>query len=194
MDRTVVLHYQVQAGDTLEFVAEAFYGTAAAKVRLARQNYLNPNKPLKLGKNLRIISPLNFPDKGELDQNRKELTQKASISTTPVGSGKYTQAFSETDTAEDEKDVEKISRPRTNKAFAAGEKLTYEVRAIGVLGGYATLSVQDYVKVGNRPCYPLVAKAKSAFPFSTFYPVERRSNQLLRRGGLPDLEIRERHP
>jgi LysM repeat protein len=173
MDRTVVLHYQVQAGDTLEFIAEAFYGTASAKLKLARQNHLNSHKPLKLGKNLRIVNPVDFPDKGQLDHMRQKLKQVPAppVASTPVGSGKYTQAFSGTDTAEDESDVEKVPRPRVNKAFAAGEKLTYEVRAIGVLGGYATLSVENYVTVLGRPCYPLVTKAKSAFPFSTFYPV-----------------------
>jgi hypothetical protein len=171
MDQTVVLHYQVQAGDTLEFIAEAFYGTASAKLKLARQNHLNSHRPLKLGKTLRIVNPVNFPDKGQLDEKRRKLTLEPPPSSTPVGSGKYTQAFSGTDTAEDENDVEKVTRPKVNKAFAAGEKLTYEVRAIGVLGGYATLSVENYVKVGDRPCYPLVTKAKSAFPFSTFYPV-----------------------
>jgi hypothetical protein len=171
MDQTVVLHYQVQNGDTLEFIAEAFYGKASAKGKLARQNYLNPLRPLKSGKRLRIVNPVNFPDKGELDQKRQKLIQEASVPATPVAHGKFTQAFSATDTTADEKDIEKVPRPKTNKAFAAGEKLTYEVRAIGVLGGYATLSVENYVKVGDRPCYPLVAKAKSAFPFSTFYPV-----------------------
>ena len=171
MDRTVVLHYQVQNGDTLEFIAEAYYGTDSIKGKLARQNHLNPQKPLKLERDLRIINPLNYPDKGELDQKRQAYLQKLSKSATSVALSKPSQAFSEEDTAEDEKDVQKVPRPKVNKAFAQGERLTYEVRAIGVLAGYATLSVENFVKVDNRPCYTLVAKAKTAFPFSTFYPV-----------------------
>ncbi len=171
MDQMVVLHYKVQTGDTLDFIAEAYYGEVSDKKKLARQNHLNPHKPLQLGKELRIINPVNFPNKGELDQKRQAYLLKATNGTVLVAGIKPSQAFSEEATNEDEMDVEKIPRPRVNKAFAAGEKLTYEVRAIGVLGGYATLSVEDYVKVGNRPCYTLVARAKSAFPFSTFYPV-----------------------
>ncbi len=171
MDRTVVIHYQVQNGDTLAFIAEAYYGTASAKGRLARQNHLNPRKPLKLGRELKIINPVNYPDKGELNQKRQAYLLKAPAASTSATGSKPAQAVSEPDTTKDEMNIEKVARPKANQAFAPGEKLTYEVRAIGVLAGYATLSVENYAKVGERPCYTLVARAKSAFPFSTFYPV-----------------------
>ena len=167
MSRQVVLHYKVQAGDTLDFVAQAYYGDVSFKKKLAKQNNLNPAKPLKAGKDLKIINPSNFPDKGTMNDLRKKMAAAANPSATVTTS----LPFSEPDTAEDEKDVEKIPRPTVNKAFAAGEKLTFEVRAIGILGGYATLEVDDYQTIGGRPCYPLTAKAKSAFPFSSFYPV-----------------------
>lgn len=167
MSRQVVLHYKAQQGDTLDLVAQAYYGDTSFARKIAQQNHLNPYKPLTVGKTLKIVDPVNFPDKGTLDDLRKKMTAAATPSATVTSH----LAFSEPDTAEDEKDVEKIPRPTVNKAFAAGEKLTFEVRAIGILGGYATLEVDDYQTVSSRPCYPLTAKAKSAFPFSSFYPV-----------------------
>jgi len=165
MSRKVVLHYKAQEGDTLEFVAQAYYSDSALVRKIAKDNHLNPKKPLKAGKELKIFDPANFPDKGTLDDLRKKMAAAPSATVTSH------LAFSEPDTAADEKDVEKIPRPTVNKAFAAGEKLTFEVRAIGILGGYATLEVDDYQTISGRPCYPLTAKAKSAFPFSGFYPV-----------------------
>ena len=167
MSRIDVLHYKVQTGDTLGFVAQAYYGDTSFAKKLAKQNYLNPTKPLKAGRDLRIVNPSNFPDKGTIDDLRKKWI----ASETPVAGKPSNQAFSEPDTSEDEKDVEKIPRPAVNKAFAAGEILKFEVRAIGILGGYATLEVDPYENIQGRPCYPLTAKAKSAFPFSSFYPV-----------------------
>ncbi len=167
MNREDVVHYKVQEGDTLDFVAQAYYGSTSFKKKLARQNHLNPVQPLKVGKELKIIDPSNFPDKGTMDDLRKKMIAAATPSATVTSH----LAFSEPDTDEDEKDVEKIPRPAINKAFAAGEKLKFEVRAIGILGGYATLEVDDYQDVQGRPCYPLTARAKSAFPFSSFYPV-----------------------
>lgn len=167
MNRQVVLHYKVQPGDTLDFVAQAYYGDSDSAKKIAKQNHLNPHRPLKTGKELKIIDPLNFPDKGSLDDLRKKMA----AAVTPSSTVAPKLAFSGPDTAEDEKDVEKIPRPTVNRAFAAGEKLTFEVRAIGILGGYATLEVDDYQSINGRPCYPLTAKAKSAFPFSGFYPV-----------------------
>ena len=171
MSREVVLHYKVQEGDTLDLIAEAFYGKDFPKKKLARRNHLDPNKPLKPGLVLKIAKPFNFPSKDDLDQRRKALVERAQSTATPGPTWTPVLAFSEPDTEEDEKDIEKIPRPKANRAFAPGEKLTYEVRAIGVLGGYATLSVENSQDVHHRPCYPLMARAKSAFPFSTFYPV-----------------------
>jgi len=173
MGRTVVLHCVVKPGDTLDLFAEAYYGNDKAKRKLAQDNGLNPAKPLKPGRILRVVNPVNFPSSGELDNKRKQIAATAAGAGTPTAAATtiLPSAIGEADTSEDEKDVTIVPRPKVNRSFAAGEKLTYEVRAIGVLGGYATLSVKDYVKVQNRPCYPLEARAKSAFPFSTFYPV-----------------------
>lgn len=169
MNRRVVLHYKAQEGDTLDFVAEVYYGKAEDKKKLARENHLNPDKPLKAGRELRVINPVNFPDKGTMDDFRKKFLAAAAPAS--LAKEKSDLAFSEPDTAEDEKDVVQVPRPKVNQSFAAGEKLTFEVRAIGVLGGYATLEVGNYVDIQGRPCYPLTAKAKTAFPFTTFYPV-----------------------
>lgn len=128
----IVLHYKVHEGDTLDMLAEAFYGKASFKKKLAQKNHLKLSKHLKPGTDLKIADPTNFPDKSTLDRLREKWTAlaqaKPSTTTTPV------LAASEPDTTQDEKDVEKIPRPRVNKAFASGEKLKFEVRAIGVLG------------------------------------------------------------
>jgi hypothetical protein len=68
----------------------------------------------------------------------------------------------------------KVPRPRGNRAFTVGERLRFEVRYFAVVGGYATLSVEDLVTHEGRPCYRLAAEARSAFPFSKFYTVEDR--------------------
>ena len=68
--------------------------------------------------------------------------------------------------------ITKVSRPTTNTAFAPGERLKFEVRALSILGGYATLEVGDYTTVEGRPCTPLTARANTVFPMSAIYPVK----------------------
>ena len=173
MSRAYVLHYKVEEGDSLEFIAITYFGRASAKKKLAKDNGLSPAAKLKPGKVLKIIDPLNIPRLDEVKKSREQYFSKDVVATTTPGKqrNESAQAFSNADTGEDEKDVAKIPRPKVNGSFAPGEKLTYEVKALGVVAGYATLSVGQYEKVESRPCYPLIAKAKAAFPFSTFYPV-----------------------
>jgi hypothetical protein len=68
--------------------------------------------------------------------------------------------------------ITKVSRPVANTAFAPGERLKFEVRALSILGGYATLEVGDYTTVEGRPCTPLTARANTVFPMSAIYPVK----------------------
>jgi hypothetical protein len=170
MDRAYVIHHKVEEGETLAFLGKAFFGSekkGAAKI--AQVNYLRVHSKLKPGKILKIISPDNFPTASELRDRLKKLTQ-----VTPVAQKKNGETdgpvFSTLD--ESQVKIEKIERPKINKAFAPGEKLVYEVRALSLIAGEATLEVDSPVMVEKRPCYPLVAKAKAAFPFSTIYPVK----------------------
>lgn len=168
MSKKVVLRYKVQKGDSWGFLGSAYYGSQKKGKELARANGLDGAKAPPVGKVLRIREPEYFPAPKEMDGKREEWAKRSKGMSVV---GKPPSALGEADTAEDEKDVTQVPRPRMNKAFGAGEKLTFEVRAIGVLGGYATLSVEDPVQKQGRPCYPLTARAKTAFPFSTFYPV-----------------------
>ena len=165
MSQKVILRYKVQPGDSWEFLADAYYGSFKKAKALARTNGLAVGKMPPQGKTLKISEPVYFPSPKEMDAKRQQWAGKEAVSQD------HPSALGEPDTEEDEKDVAVVPRPKANKAFGAGEKLTFEVRAIGVLGGYATLSVEDHTQVQGRPCYPLVARAKTAFPFSTFYPV-----------------------
>lgn len=173
MSRADVLHYKVEQGDSLEFIALTYFGKISAKKKLARDNGLSPTATLKPGKTLRIIDPVNIPRLDEVKKSREQYLSKTVVAITTPGKKRdeSAQAFSGVDSGEDEKDVVKVARPKVNGSFAPGEKLTYEVKALGVVAGYATLEVGQYEKVEGRPCYPLIAKAKSAFPFSTFYRV-----------------------
>lgn len=175
MSRTDVIHYKVVEGDTLDFVAGMFYKKVSrAKGKIALENRLRPGSALGPGRELRIVNPDYFPDPGEFKRRRQEMAAqterlggKPGKTPTPPS-----PAYSGPDTAEDENDVTRIPRPRVNQAFAPGEKLVYEVRALSVLAGYASLEVDGFMKVEGRPCYPIVARAKAAFPFSSIYPVK----------------------
>jgi hypothetical protein len=68
--------------------------------------------------------------------------------------------------------ITQVPRPKENHAFGPGEKLKFEVRALSMLGGYATLEVENYQTVAGRPCMVFTARANSVFPFSTLFPVK----------------------
>ena len=149
MSRKVVLRYKVQPGDSWGLLGAAYYGSEKKGKTLARANGLDVNKKPPVGKVLKVQEPVYFPSPKEMDAKRDQWAQKAkgaAVTEAPPS------ALGEADTEADEKDVALVPRPRVNKAFGAGEKLTFEVRAIGVLGGYATLSVEDHVEKQGRPC------------------------------------------
>jgi len=172
MNRTDVIRHQVEDGETLPFLGKAYFGNEKeGAAQIAKSNHLNAHSKLKSGRILRIVNPVNFPTSSELRDRQKALDKK------PVEAVKKTEesrgpVFSTLDTAQTEKEIEKIERPKVNKAFAPGEKLVYEVRALSIIAGQASLEVDSPVTVEKRPCYPLVARAKAAFPFSTIYPVK----------------------
>jgi hypothetical protein len=146
------LRYQVKKGDNLWGLAQRFYGKGSAYPRLMKDNGIDPQHPFKVGTWLTIF----VPTQGQLESSTKKsrspsATPDALVDTTPIP---FTP------------------RPRLNQAFSPGEKLKFEVRALSVLGGYATLRVDGPVTVEGRPCLSLTALADSAFPFSAVYPVK----------------------
>jgi hypothetical protein len=138
--------------------------------QIARANHLGIHSQLKPGRILKMVNPVNFPTNGELKDQLKAFEKSAAAGPDfpkPLG-----PVFNAKDIKFDEKEIVKLDRPRLNLAFAAGEKLVYEVKALSIIAGEATLEVDSPVTVTERPCYPLVARAKAAFPFSAIYPVK----------------------
>lgn len=61
-----------------------------------------------------------------------------------------------------------------NKAFTAGEKLTFAVQYGNVTAGFATLSIPQVQTVEGRPVFHVVAEAKTHPFFETFFKVRDR--------------------
>ena len=161
MTKTVVLKYKVQEGDTFQSIAVIYYGQASQASKIASSNNLSLKRKLKDGRVLRILNPVNFP-------NPKDLIRKKAPAGTPTVT-EEAGPISHRDTTPE--NITKIPRPKVNRAFGPGEKLTFEVTALSMVGGYGTIEVGEPVTVQNRPCYPLSAKATAAFPFSLMFQV-----------------------
>jgi hypothetical protein len=58
-----------------------------------------------------------------------------------------------------------------NHAFTVGETLTFAVQYGGLTAGYATLAIPDLVRLEGRPCFHVVASAKTIPFFETFFTV-----------------------
>ncbi len=160
-----VMHHKVEAGETLAFLGQVYYNDPKkGAVKIARANRLRITSALKVGRTLGIVAPVNFPNAQEVRDQLKDW-----IASQGGAPGPEKEIFRKVD--DDTRDVTRVDRPKVNKAFAAGEKLVYEVKALSVVAGTASLEVDDPVTVADRPCYPLTARAKAAFPFSTIYPV-----------------------
>jgi len=63
-------------------------------------------------------------------------------------------------------------RRLTQQAFAAGEKLEYEVKFGAISAGQATLSIPDTQRISGRLCYHIVSKMWTNDFFSSFFRVE----------------------
>ena len=161
MKKQVVLKYKVQEGDTLDSVALIYYGHASKAGKLVKANGLKPDSPLVLGRVLKVPDPLNFPNPKDLVKKKKTKANEEEDQDKPP--------ISHLDTTPE--NITNIPRPRLNHAFGPGEKLRFEVRALSMLGGYGVLEVGDSETVKGRPCYPLIAKATTAFPFNMIYQV-----------------------
>ncbi len=161
MNKTVVLKYKVQEGDTFQSIAVIYYGVTSKASKVASANQLSLKSKLKEGRMLRIVAPVNFP-------NLKELWKKKAAAQTSTETPKP-GPISHLDTTPE--NITQVPRPKENYAFGSGEKLTFEVKALSMVGGYGTLEIGDPVIVHDRPCYPLSARATAAFPFSMVYQV-----------------------
>ncbi|HTB33577.1 MAG TPA: DUF3108 domain-containing protein [bacterium] len=58
-----------------------------------------------------------------------------------------------------------------NHAFTVGETLTFAVQYGGLTAGYATLAIPDLLRLEGRPCFHVVATAKTIPFFETFFTV-----------------------
>jgi phage tail protein X len=162
MSQRVVLKYKVQEGDTLDSIAFLYYGHTSKAEKLARANHLTPGNPLKKGRVLLVPDPLHYPNPKDLVKKKEHAwSEEAGL---PKGPISHLDKTPEKITA--------IPRPKFNNAFAPGEKLKFEVRALGMVGGYGTLEVGSSVTVQGRPCFPLSAQASTAFPFSALFQVK----------------------
>jgi phage tail protein X len=161
MNKTVVLKYRVQAGDTFESVAILYYGKVSQAARVASANHLSLAARLKEGRILRIVDPVNFPNPKDLAKKKPEVLTAAE----PPNPG----PISHLDATPE--NITRVPRPKVNNAFGPGEKLEFEVKALSMVGGYGTLEIGNPVEVHGRPCYPLSARATAAFPFSAIFQV-----------------------
>jgi LysM repeat protein len=64
--------------------------------------------------------------------------------------------------------------PRENHAFTVGEELTFAVQYGSITAGYATLKIPEITEIGGRPCFHIVAEAKTHPFFETFFKVRDR--------------------
>ena len=157
MDAPVIVTFKTRPQETFSTVSDLFFGDEAQAVSIAKWNHLSSRKKLKTGTLLRIKDPDQTPDLAKLSS----VAQTATPQPIPSVSPSPTPDIS----------ITLVPRPKVNHAFGPGEKLKFEVRALSMLGGYATLEVGDYTQVGQRPCLPLTARANSVFPFSALYSV-----------------------
>ncbi len=79
----------------------------------------------------------------------------------------------------------RIDRVVPNRAFAAGEKLTFTIRYGFIAAGEATMEVQEPVLINDSiPAYHIVTTARSAKFFDNFYKVRDRVETFLDEKGL----------
>ncbi len=162
MNKPIVTKYKVRPGDSLDDISRLFYGNTSHVGKIAKENRLDRKINLKEGTTLRIIAPAFYPDLSKLPVKVTKKNQ-AKNQPTPLPTVDPSEIQGMV--------VEKVARPKVNTAFGPGERLKFEVRALSMLGGYATLEVGDYTKVAGRPCLTLTAHANSVFPLTPIYPV-----------------------
>src|SRR5579859_1286125 len=158
MGSPVVVEYKVGPGDSFASIAQWFYGSPEWGRKIAKDNHLSSRRKVKEGRVLKIVDPKFYHDPGDhappLAKNPASTADSSPPTPTPTMEG-----------------LARGPRPSVNHAFTSGEFLKFEIRGLGVVGGYATLEVGNYVTVSGRPCYPLILKDNSVFPITPIYEV-----------------------
>ncbi len=177
IEAPVTVVYHTRPRETFQTVSQLFFDDASQAVSIAHWNHLSPKKKLKTKTRLWILNPDENPDLVHLP----DLPKSSPISTpviTPVktsdgrNSDLHHLFAASTPITDPGLVIAQVPRPKENHAFGPGEKLKFEVRALSMLGGYATLEIENYQTVAGRPCMVFTARANSVFPFSTLFPVK----------------------
>lgn len=158
MNEPGIVTFTTRPKETFATVSELFFGDTNQAGQIAKWNHLSVKRRLKPGMILKIENPDQSPDPAKLPPVAQIdiPTPEPSLSPTPTPQVSITL----------------VPRARVNHAFGPGEKLKFEVRALSMLGGYATLEVENYTTVAGRPCMVFTARANSVFPFSAIFPVK----------------------
>ncbi len=153
-----IVTFKTRPEETFGTVSELFFGDSDQAAAIAKWNHLSPRKKLKPGTKLKIQNPDQSPNLAKLPPVAKTAPPPPVPSVTAVPTPQVS--------------ITLIPRATANHAFGPGEKLKFEVRALSMLGGYATLDVENYTTVAGRPCLVITSRANSVFPFSALFPVK----------------------
>lgn len=164
-----IVKFRARPRETFATASELFFGDDSQAVQIAKWNHLSPRKKLRTGTLLKIENPDLTPNLAKLPPVAKTTPSPA----LPGGPERTNGLFaSQTPMPDPHLSITLVPRVRANHAFGPGEKLKFEVRALSMLGGYATLEVGNYTTVAGRPCMVFTARANSVFPFSAVFPVK----------------------
>ena len=75
-------------------------------------------------------------------------------------------------------------RKVNNRAFEAGEKLTYMVKWKGVAGGTSVMEVEKIVKISGRDAYYVTLSTRSSKFLDMFYPIRDHVESYIDRDGI----------
>lgn len=169
IDAPVIVMFKTRPRETFSSVSELFFGDDSQARSIAQWNHLSPKKKLKPGTRLKILNPDESPDLIHLPALAKTKSQVSNGTRPPEE--KTNGLFSPQPTIPvPDLSIARVPRPRINQAFGPGEKMKFEVRALSMLGGYATLEVENYTTVAGRPCMVLTARANSVSRSAPSFP------------------------
>ena len=140
--------YTVKKGDTWDKLARTFTGSRRKVKQLLGLNGLTMTADLAEGQ--AVIVPMPKEEKTP----PKTVSRKKATST-PTASATPTPAFP----------------LKLNRAFAPGEKLTFNVDWMGISGGEAVMEDREVVSIGGRLCHHIVCTADSSPVFAAIYKV-----------------------
>jgi hypothetical protein len=168
IEAPVTVIFKARPHETFDSLSEIFFDDDSQAAQIAKWNHLSRHRKLRKGMRLKIVNPLEEPDPDKIPREAP-LVQ----GTPEPARAKHHSIFApQAPVSQLAAPVVEVPRPKTNHAFGPGEKLKFEVRALSMLGGYATLEVENYTTVAGRPCMVFTARANSVFPFSAVFPVK----------------------